>query len=1390
MRREQIGQMNGRKGRLAAALLVLLVYLLGMGFSVTAGGEDAGRRPENLLVNGSFEDLEADGLPAGWYLDAYVWDEGYTLFGSEAEGGSPDGGHCVTIENKGLNDARFAQVVEVEPESLYCFSGYIRGSEIQEGRGANLSIEGLYTFSESVYDSAGEWRYIEWYGETGEDQRTVTLFARLGGYSGESLGKAWFDGLRLEKVQVVPGDGVADLWYSQRTVSHYDDESAEAGDTGTDSPAWPRLILLTLLYTVVAAILLLRRREDAALSGGPAAPGAAGSSVFLAVGLLSAFVLRLVLSYFVEGYSVDVGCFVSWGHTMASSGPVGFYPDTSFCDYPPAYTWVLGLNSLLCDWFGANEGMRRVIFRFLPCLCDLAAIWVVRDFALKRQPGLRGKALDLFCVLLAWNPALILNSACWGQMDSVLCFLLLLVALLVISRRWEIALPVYMLSVLVKPQALMLGFLGLAAMILEWLRVRESRRKMCVGIAAALGVALVIVIPFSIRQSWDWLFKQYATTLASYPYATVNTANFYYLLDGNWSKIENAAPLAASLLLMAGCLGYGAAWTWRARRDDRPCRWIEQSLIILFAGWFLFCALTSASWGMVGTAAMAFAFLIVLSLYIRKGDISFLPYLGGLLFILLYVFGVKMHERYIFPAFFLLAAAWVIHRDRRIVTVLLLLTAATFLNEGIVLDNSIRLGAAQGHLNNDTTALADLLAVLQVLTAGFAVHTGLCLGVREPVPPRALQLFRDSRGDNLLHWKRKDTLILTGILAVYSLICFPTLGSTKAPQTAWTSTEYEESVTLDLGEHRDSFVMLYFARVSRYDFSVQVSEDGKSWSDETWAEMAQGQCWKWKYVTESSENEDGTRSYASSTRHWFAGRYVRLTAHQVGLALCEVILRDENGKQLPVTLVGRENGDPASNLYSDPARLIDEQDTLEALPMYFPTELKQAAGEENPGVAQPSWWNSTYFDEIYHARTAWEFLQASAPYETSHPPLGKILMSWGVAIFGMTPFGWRFAGALAGVAMLAGMYLIGKQLTKRTAMGALMSGLMALDCMHFTQTQIATIDSFPVLFIIFSFFFMLRFLQTDLSQARRSRLLTDLGLSGLFIGLAIASKWIGLYAGAGLAVLFFTHCGRFLRRERRKPVPGAGRKAVAARPLRLVLILCAWCVLFFIVVPVVIYLLSYIPYFAYRHTGSLGEYLENVWNTQRGMLSYHATPGLGMDHPFYSPWYEWPVIGKPMFYATKQYLYFEGFSHSIFCIGNPVIWLLAIPAMALCALAWIQGPRRLSDGPEDGMNPYAGLSTSLLFLLVGFLAQYLPWMLVPRGTYIYHYFASVPFLIIALGLVTDQLRLRARRAGYLAAGLLLLLSLIAFVLFFPYVSGILAPTAWLDLGRGLLKIWY
>ena len=468
-----------------------------------------------------------------------------------------------------------------------------------------------------------------------------------------------------------------------------------------------------------------------------------------------------------------------------------------------------------------------------------------------------------------------------------------------------------------------------------------------------------------------------------------------------------------------------------------------------------------------------------------------------------------------------------------------------------------------------------------------------------------------------------------------------------------------------------------------------------------------------------------------------------------------------------------------SALHSDPENLLDEQETMENLPGFF--------GLSQEGDTQPSWWNSTYFDEIYHARTGYEFTKGMVPYETSHPPLGKVFMSWCIMIFGMTPFGWRFAGAAAGILMLPGIYLLAKQLTKKTWIAAFACGLMALDCMHLTQTQIATIDSFPVLYIIYAFFFMLRFIQTDLSKCSMKAALIPLACSGLFMGLSIASKWIGIYAGIGLAVLYFRHCFRNIRISRQMKDPEG------PDVFRRCCILSLWCVLFFVVIPAVIYLLSYIPYMAYNtRIANLRDYLNAVWRAQISMFNYHSTPGLGMDHPFYSPWWEWPIIGKPMFYATEQYIQKDAaLHHSIFCFGNPVLWWGALAALPVAVFLWLREKRYITEGCEDRWHLCSrSWDIRYEFVFVSLLVQYLPWVLVPRGTYIYHYFASVPFLILILSVCLDCTSPKAEKVLKITGAVILSLDVILFIILLPYTTGMAAPKGWLDLGKNILRIWY
>ena len=1381
----------------------LLLAMLMLVFSCGLAEEEI-----NLLCNPGFELLGANGLPSGWFTDAYIRREGVSQYSTTEAARS--GNVAVVVENFDMNDARFAQTVKVEPNSMYRLSGWVLADDVLDaGRGANLSVEGVYVFSDSLYETNGEWVYLEMYGLTDDDQSEVTVFARVGGYSGESQGKAAFDDLSLVKVTNLPAGVFAEAWYTIETVQRVDSSSAAESET-VQQPFWPWLLVLSCAYCAAAFWLMqhlqLDRRKDALIERQQHGCGRlAGMPASVAVGLLLSALVRVVIALNVDGYQVDVNCFTAWGNTMANVGPTMFY-QSNWCDYTPGYIYIMGLNGLAAQLLNGIVSP-AFVHKIIPMACDLIAAWLIYQLAVEHE--FTRRQAGILAMVFAFNPAAIINSAAWCQIDSVLCLGLMLVAYFAIHRKWAIVLPLYVLCILLKPQALMLGFLGLAALVMEWVQhpavvngayVRQQcRKEMGVGLIASAVLALVIVLPFCHNQEspW-WLFEQYKETLGSYPYATVNTANLFYLFGGNWDGIANPAAAGACVFFALGSLVWGEYTALRQRQ--RVAWWYsEPCLMALYAVVYIVFALCGCTWLQLGIATMSMAFVLVLPMFIRSGKLENLPLCGAVIFLLLYVFGIKMHERYLFPALFLLGMAYAIRRDRRILGLLIGTSCVLFVNEGVVLDNSLRLGSSMGHLNADNVTLANFLSVLNVCLTMMSVWVchRVCV---DDAPVRLAEDLRQPaasvpeyeqhpctplnfKPNAKLEIKRRDALLMLVVTLVYSIVTLTTLGSTKAPQNPWKSTARDEYVYLDLGRHYEDFSMLYFCQVSYSNFAVAVSDDVDSmgWSEDYPAQMAEGQCFQWKYLKPSyTSNGEATFVDASTFAdvQKLSGRYVRINPKQVGLIINELIFKDVDGNIITgVTVMGRENANVTSPLYSAPENLLDEQDTLEG---------------------EPSWWNSTYFDEIYHARTAFEHLNQTNAYEWTHPPLGKVIMSWFIGLFGMTPFGWRFAGALCGILMLPVIYLLVKQLTKRRAMAFLAMMLMTLDCMHFTQTRIATIDSYPVLFIMLSYFFMLRFMQRDIVVEDLKTVLPDLGFSGFFMGCSVASKWIGVYAGFGLAVLYFWTCFRHFRLGKLAEQMQNDGNAYSQEERTLLdlrekkvfkrfVVLCAWCLLFFVAVPVTIYLLSYAVHFSDREFSSLWDFLQTVYKTNFGkynsMLSYHSTPGLGMDHYYYSPWYEWPLMVTPMYYASAAFKP-EGMTYAIFCFGNPWVWCVGLVGIAYTVYLWAKGHYYRMAGKDGAVQPLRrDWDTAPAFILIGLLAQFLPWVLVPRGTYIYHYFASIPFLILGTTLFFHHLIQRKPRLGKRLCGIFLLLCFIWFILLFPYASGVMTPNWWMDFIR-------
>ena len=535
---------------------------------------------------------------------------------------------------------------------------------------------------------------------------------------------------------------------------------------------------------------------------------------------------------------------------------------------------------------------------------------------------------------------------------------------------------------------------------------------------------------------------------------------------------------------------------------------------------------------------------------------------------------------------------------------------------------------------------------------------------------------------------RKDALLMALLTLLYGVAAFTGLGNTKSPRSFANMEGRTAEVKLDAAGGPAARLML-FTGVGIGSYSVEYTDGSGVSLPLAQVEQSHAEVLKWLPVELEREVTGGTLLIHGSGNVWL-GELVALT---------------EEGTIIPSS--------------ADVPELTDEQALCPAKQTFL---------------------NSSYFDEIYHARTAWEQLNGVYPYEITHPPLGKSIIGLGIALFGMTPFGWRFSGTLFGVLMLPLLYIFAKKLFGGRLAPTACTAMMATDFMHFVQTRIATIDTYAVFFILLMYLFMYLFISEEK--------LVFLALCGVSFGLGAASKWTCFYAGAGLAVIWALWVIRGFRSGRlrfRDFVKNA-----------------LFCVVFFIAVPCLIYYLSYIPYGVARGvTNPLSPaYLKIVLDNQSYMFNYHSQ--LVATHPYSSHWYQWLLDIRPILYYLDylpdgRHISFGAFVNPVLCWGG---------LFALFVLGYLAAVRR---------------DRASAFILIGYLAQLLPWVLVPRLTFAYHYFPCTVFLALALGRCFDLTERNDPRGRALVGGFVCL-SLAVFVLFYPSLAG-------LPVEPGILRSW-
>ncbi|MCK4494825.1 MAG: hypothetical protein KAU91_00625 [Candidatus Aminicenantes bacterium] len=105
-------------------------------------------------------------------------------------------------------------------------------------------------------------------------------------------------------------------------------------------------------------------------------------------------------------------------------------------------------------------------------------------------------------------------------------------------------------------------------------------------------------------------------------------------------------------------------------------------------------------------------------------------------------------------------------------------------------------------------------------------------------------------------------------------------------------------------------------------------------------------------------------------------------------------------------------------------------------------------------------------------------------------------------------------------------------------------------------------------------------------------------------------------------------------------------------------------------------------------------------------------------------------------------------------IGNPAIWWVGILAVMASVMLVIKRKDK-----------------KFLLVLIGLASQYLPWILIQRLTWIYHFFTTVPFMILCIVYLIAYLKEKWPRSSYFIYGYLII-TVVLFILFYPILSGL------------------
>jgi len=392
-----------------------------------------------------------------------------------------------------------------------------------------------------------------------------------------------------------------------------------------------------------------------------------------------------------------------------------------------------------------------------------------------------------------------------------------------------------------------------------------------------------------------------------------------------------------------------------------------------------------------------------------------------------------------------------------------------------------------------------------------------------------------------------------------------------------------------------------------------------------------------------------------------------------------------------------------------------------------------------------------YFDEVYHVVTARAFSQNNpaaydpfAPppeegtaYDWLHPPLAKLIQASSIKLLGDKPFAWRLPSAIFGTALILATAILATVMFGKKA-GIFAGLILAFENLTLVMSRITMNDIFIAFFSVCAFIFAALY-------SKKQKFIW-LFLASVSLGLAIASKWTGVYA---LIIVFAFIFFVTLRNKKSQ-----------------------FSLSLLIIIPAAIYLASYGQFWLQGHSAKqFVDLHKQIWWYQNrsdlqhpyGTTALFCTPK-GLDGP--KSWCPWILDIKGVYFSFETYGPKNGY---IYALGNPLIFWAGV-----ISISYLIG-KLISERKRE-----------LILVLAGYFIFWLPWIFTPRLLFLYHYLPSLPFLAIALGILLKDIW--ETKFKFFTIVILLIFAA-AFFYFYPITSGfpinpqVLEKIIWLETWR-------